>query len=116
MTKAKKNKLKLEGNYPYSLSFETRFFKYKLIITDNEILEIYQEDHRNYAGGISYEKDGFKNSPLIEQLEDMIKDEISSKDAEKKIKFFLQKEIDKIVPLYDKNILNMKTNLKVFGD
>lgn len=116
MTKAKKNKLKSEGNYPYSLSFETRFYKYKLIITDNEILEIFKEDHRNYAGGVSYEKDGFKNSPLIEQLEDMIKDEISSKDAEEKIKFFLKKELDKIVPLCDKNILNMKTSLKVLKD
>lgn len=115
MTKSKKNKLKSEGNYPYSLSFETRVFKYKLIITDNEILEIYKEDHRNYSGGVSYEKDGFKNSPLIVQLEDMIRDGISNKDAEEKIKFFLKKEIDKIVPLYDKNILNMKTSLKVFG-
>ncbi len=99
MTKAKKKRLKKQQNFEYSLKFETRFWKYNLILTDEEILRIDKEDHRNYSGGTSYNKEGFKNTPLINQLEEMLRDGIDKEEIEIKIKYYLKKEIDKIKPV-----------------
>lgn len=103
MTKNKKKELKKRGDYPYSLRFNTRFNKYDLIVTDNETIRISSEDHRGYAGGVTWEKNGFQNSKLIVQLEEMIKDEIDSKEAENKIKYYYSKELKKIKPLFGGN-------------
>lgn len=111
MEKIENEKLKKDINRSYTLDFENRFWKFHIVVTDDEILEIHEEDHRNYSGGISYIKNGFCNSNLLEQLERMVKDGIDDKQAEEKIKYFLQKEIKKIKPMYDEKLLNTKSSL-----
>ena len=117
MTKKKKKNLKRKGNYPYSLRFNTRAHKYNLIVTDNEIIQISSEDHRGYAGGIVWKKKGFQRTPLIEHLEEMLKEKIDSKAAEAKIKNFYKKELAKIKPIWSITLKDgLNTKLKTYSE